>query len=287
MSVASLPNCLSFAVTAPSIHNTQPWRFDLRGDVIDVYADRNRRIAGDSRGRQLTISVGAALLNLRVALLARGQRPITRLCPDEDRPDLLARIVVVGRTRAPYGARRLAGMTGRPGRHIVQPDGPVPQSMLDELRDDARAEGCELTVYRQPLPDVIRGFRPAGISPSRWPAVFTAEPTTVVLSTADDDTTAWLLAGQAWERVRLRAAAAGVQSVLMTEPLEHPALRRYIGYGEPGRTAQAIVRLGYGRPAPPAPRRALADVVTVTRNSSGPSAHARGPATLNGAASRS
>ena len=59
---------LSAAAAAPSVHNTQPWRFRVRGQTIDLLADRDRQLqAQDPDGRALLMSCGAALLNLRVA----------------------------------------------------------------------------------------------------------------------------------------------------------------------------------------------------------------------------
>ena len=50
------------ATLAPSVHNTQPWRFVLRPGVLDVYADRSRQLAVlDPTGRQLHLSVGCAV----------------------------------------------------------------------------------------------------------------------------------------------------------------------------------------------------------------------------------
>ena len=57
------------AVLAPSGHNTQPWLFRVDGDAVDLYADRTQALpVVDPEDRELTISCGAALFNLRVAL---------------------------------------------------------------------------------------------------------------------------------------------------------------------------------------------------------------------------
>ena len=37
------------AILAPSSHNTQPWRFQIRDDVLELFADRMRALPGRSR----------------------------------------------------------------------------------------------------------------------------------------------------------------------------------------------------------------------------------------------
>ncbi|MEJ3748938.1 hypothetical protein WEI85_37420 [Actinomycetes bacterium KLBMP 9797] len=93
LAAESVAGCVEAATRAPSIHNTQPWWFQTRGRDIDVYVDRARQLAVlDPSGRQLLMSVGAAVFNLRLALLARGRIPVQRLLPDPARPDLVARV---------------------------------------------------------------------------------------------------------------------------------------------------------------------------------------------------
>ncbi|ABL80511.1 MULTISPECIES: nitroreductase family protein [unclassified Nocardioides] len=79
------------ALRAPSIHNTQPWRWRASAARVDLYADRARQLAvADPDGRNLTISCGAALHQATVAARAHGwSAEITRL-PDPGDPDLLA-----------------------------------------------------------------------------------------------------------------------------------------------------------------------------------------------------
>ncbi|HEU5029300.1 MAG TPA: hypothetical protein VFV01_30625 [Spirillospora sp.] len=79
------------AIRAPSVHNTQPWLFGVRGSRISVRADPDRRLdVADPQGREMLISCGAALYNLRLSLRKRGYEPAVRLLPDADRPHLLA-----------------------------------------------------------------------------------------------------------------------------------------------------------------------------------------------------
>jgi hypothetical protein len=75
---------------APSVLNTQPWRFRLGPDRIEVHADQGRRlIAHDPEDRELRIACGAALFNLRLALHAHGVTPVVTIEPG-DLPDALA-----------------------------------------------------------------------------------------------------------------------------------------------------------------------------------------------------
>lgn len=60
---------------APSAHNTQPWKFRLDGQRIEVYADRARHLASaDASHRMMQLSVGCALENLAVAAQQLGYR---------------------------------------------------------------------------------------------------------------------------------------------------------------------------------------------------------------------
>lgn len=93
--------CVGFAILAPSPHNSQPWLFRLRGDGLELHADRTRSLpVVDHNDRELTISCGAALFNLRVALRHFGYMPEVALLPDPERHDLLAR-VRLGQRRPP------------------------------------------------------------------------------------------------------------------------------------------------------------------------------------------
>lgn len=89
------------AILAASPHNTQPWRFHLTREVIDVYADRTRRMGRvDPYSRELRIGLGCALENLVLAARARGYRPTVVLLPDPAAPDLAARVSLTAGSKA-------------------------------------------------------------------------------------------------------------------------------------------------------------------------------------------
>jgi nitroreductase len=80
------------AVLAPSSHNTQPWRFIVREDALELHADRTRALpVNDPEDRELTISCAAALLNLRAAAAAAGLAAAIEVEPDPA-SDLLATV---------------------------------------------------------------------------------------------------------------------------------------------------------------------------------------------------
>lgn len=89
---------LAIAVHAPSIHNTQPWRYRLDSNGLMLLADRNRQLrVADPDGHSMLVSCGAALDLTELALRAAGWRIETTTFPDATQPDLLARLRPVGR----------------------------------------------------------------------------------------------------------------------------------------------------------------------------------------------
>lgn len=85
---------VALAGRAPSLHNSQPWRwvFDGTGG-LRLYAVPERMLpATDPSGRQLLISCGIALDHLRVAMAAAGWRSIIDRFPNPNRRDQLATI---------------------------------------------------------------------------------------------------------------------------------------------------------------------------------------------------
>ena len=77
---------LRYAILAPSGHNTQPWAFRVVDEGIEVYADYSRRLPiADPKDRELTMSVGAAIANLRVAAAHFGFASDVLISPEGDR----------------------------------------------------------------------------------------------------------------------------------------------------------------------------------------------------------
>ena len=90
---AQVADLLQAAGRAPSLHNSQPWRFRLSANLVELHADPARRLPViDPDDRELRIACGAALLNLRLSLHGLGIRPLVTVLPDGGRPDLIAHV---------------------------------------------------------------------------------------------------------------------------------------------------------------------------------------------------
>ena len=136
------------AVWAPSVHNTQPWRFGAQQGEISLYADPDRRLAvADPDGREMLISCGAALFTVRLALRYRGYVPEADVLPDPDRPMLVARIRWPRRVPpAEYECALYSQVPSRRTHRGGFEAGELPGRLLTALGQDTARHGAVLRV---------------------------------------------------------------------------------------------------------------------------------------------
>jgi hypothetical protein len=148
---AALRRAAVRATLAPSVHNTQPWRFELSPNQLDIFADPSRQLLVlDPTRRQLIISCGCAVFNARVALASSGLGVQVDRFPDPVQPNLLARIS----TQEPLGGGvdALSALDNflelRQTNRRRFSDDEVPAELLDSLERAAAEEGSQLFVIR-------------------------------------------------------------------------------------------------------------------------------------------
>lgn len=145
---------LEAAVRAPSLHNSQPWRFCTRDGGIEVRVDPRRRLpVADPSGWAARLAIGAAIFNLRLAVAIQGWESQVRLLPDRSAPDLLGVVTPGARRPATPVEQRLAAAIPRwrSNRSPFCPD-PVPAPARARLLAAARAESAWLDLLIGPGP---------------------------------------------------------------------------------------------------------------------------------------
>ncbi|XRQ14449.1 Acg family FMN-binding oxidoreductase [Actinomadura welshii] len=311
------------AVWAPSVHNTQPWRFRAGGGRITLRADPDRRLAtADPDGREMLISCGAALYTLRVSLRRLGYEPVVHLLPDPDRPHLLADVAMrpgepagaaaeheheqIRRRHSHRGAFRAdpvpAGVQAalrhaaeKEGARLVQAVDADVQGALAALTDaaehlqrrtpayateiarwapapgTARRDGVQQDSYPRQTPRTAPHFPARDFARGQDWGVDAQEDGgaaaagLVILLVSGRDTPAdWLRAGQALQRVLLRATGHGLSAAYHTQALQVPELREFIRARFCGDAyPQQLLRLGVaGGEALSSVRRPVDDVLT-------------------------
>jgi len=143
---------IATAGRAPSVHNTQPWRFRVGEYAIELYADLGRKLRVDPIGREMLISCGAALFGLRLAVRSLGYLPVVQLLPDPARLRLLARVTLGA--REPMTAAERQMLDALPHRHTHRgpfASGPLPAGLVPRLQHDALAEGAELVLLDEAI----------------------------------------------------------------------------------------------------------------------------------------
>lgn len=307
---------LTAATAAPSLHNSQPWRFQCTPAAIQLYADRDRALpAADPDQRELLLACGAALFNLRISIRALGVHPAVTVLPDADDPDLLATIRPHCRRPSTPTERELAAAIPRrhTNRHpfaAVE----VPTPVRHQLRRAAELERAWLATVHEhqlpamrelvhrahaiqtqdsaflsewrlwtgrgpdtadgvtvcssgPLPElqdewVLRDFSGGQAIPRAAGKDFEPSPLIAVVGSFHDLPAARIQAGQAMQRVLLRATASGLSASFLSQVVEVPQTRRELrALIGGGLWPQAALRLGYGSPVAASPRRQLDEVV--------------------------
>jgi nitroreductase len=135
---------------APSILNTQPWRWCLTRDGLDLYLERARLLeVNDPDTGLATLSCGAALNHARVSLAAQGWRATVTRMPDPADADHLAHLRIDGPGPVdPQAVRRMQTIRLRHTDSRPVTGTPVSGDDLQAITTAVEAEGTWLHVLR-------------------------------------------------------------------------------------------------------------------------------------------
>lgn len=87
-----IEDAVRLACRAPSLYNTQPWRWVADDSGLDLLLDTSRVVHADRSMREAHISCGGALEHLRVAMAAAGWTAEVERFPEPADPRHLARV---------------------------------------------------------------------------------------------------------------------------------------------------------------------------------------------------
>jgi nitroreductase len=293
----SVRHAVELAGRAPSVHNTQPWRFVADGGSVKLYADTARWLqVADADQRDLMISCGAALHHFRVALAAAGVGVRVHRMPDPEDPDLLAVLELEGpadrvdATLAEQIPRRRSDR--RAFRNWPLPDA-FRQQLFDRAAeqgvafeaaaqtqdgqdgyaeelatwtDTAAAEGIPSANLVRPAPPSVVAARDFGVPRETQHNVTPEEAMLVVLGTASDDRLSRLRAGEAMSAVLLEATRQGLASCPLSQVLEVPGTRDVVADDvlNGSMCPQILLRVGWApeESLPETPRRDVTEILS-------------------------
>ena len=138
------------ACRAPSIANSQPWLWRISNDVLELRCDPSRQLpVADPHGQLMVISCGALLHHATVVLGVLGTGVAVERVDDATDPVLLARLMLTGpRAVTAEDMRMHHGLRIRhTDRRPFRGTGPLPESVIDLLRDAAAPFGVATHVF--------------------------------------------------------------------------------------------------------------------------------------------
>lgn len=145
---------LGYAILAPSNRNSQPWLFRINAMDVDVYCDPRRLLGvSDPEGREMVMSCGAALYNLRVAAEYFEKAWRVELVPDSAQAHLLARFHVgLHSETSSDDVMLFHALTERRNHRGEFLPGAVPGETLEGLAAAVVREGAWFKYWTEPEP---------------------------------------------------------------------------------------------------------------------------------------
>jgi hypothetical protein len=144
---------LRFAILAPSSHNTEPWKFRVQDNRVDVLLDLSRWLnVADDDQRELHISVGCALENLLIAAEHFGIGYECELLPNPNALSLAATVTFRehGQSVAFRPSVLFDMIPVRHTNHQRYEDRAIPDDVLQQLQSTCIEDGIKLHLTCDP-----------------------------------------------------------------------------------------------------------------------------------------
>lgn len=239
---------LTAAVHAPSLHNTQPWRFEVVADPDPGRPDIAARVFLGPK------STPVAPLSGLYGELSRRHTYRGPLLDHAVPPRVRARLDDAARAEGATlrwldqdAKTRLAGLLRRTDAEDLRDEDRLHERM-SWIGGNRQAEGVQ-TGALGPMPvkpALVRDLSAGFDSTHRSQAVFEQDPAVAVLCTRHEDPEAWLKAGMALQRTLLVATSYDLVASFLNQVLESPAPRTQVRDLIGGRSwPQMILRIGY------------------------------------------
>lgn len=146
-----LRRIVELARLAPSVHNTQPWWWQVRGTTLELWADRERALpVSDPLGRNLVVSCGSALHYTLVAADAIGADATVHHLPEGPESDLMARIDLAPDHPTVDALSQLTLLTERRTDRRRFTAWPVPDEHLQHLAEAGQQWGAAVLAVTDP-----------------------------------------------------------------------------------------------------------------------------------------
>jgi nitroreductase len=274
---------LTAAATAPSVHNSQPWRLRaLSPTQVALEQDSSRRVPeADPHGRQLVASLGAFLATAQRAAAGLGARLEVERTPAAEAAQV-AVLALSGETavepgwldaisrrqtsRVPFGPdaltadARAALEIQPPGASVIVVEDAGELEQLAEVVANATRRTFAAPAFRKELSEHL-GAQPgeasgdgASQAAERRRCVI-ASAAVLLICTPEDQPADWLRAGEAMGAAWLEAARLGLAGQPLTAAVESPEERALLDEAVGAGRVQAMLRVGAGGAAPARPAR--------------------------------
>lgn len=267
---------LNYAILAPSGHNTQPWRFDIKDNNLDIVADLSKaRPESDANNRELFISSGTAVANIMVAADYFGLKYKINWLPKGNNNQLVARMEFSEGGKEGENKLLFEAITERKtNRNDFEKKGIDHENILKINRVAKRpeigikfvgqvsqkmevgqmvAKANQIWLDNKSLVSELKSWWGQGLRKNTLRSLkqkMRAERAAdlMIVWSKKDDKKSWLLSGVVLEMALLIATSLSIDHAYFNAILQLPGqrmkLKRWLGKDK---WPQAIVRLGYAK----------------------------------------